>query len=228
MAVKTILRTENRYFMKNNKLRAGMLIVLFLMLFILPVAAQDATLARITLPVRGQTLRGSITIQGSATSPQFNRFQVAYALEPDTANWTIINGATNPVANGTLAVWNTRPVADGQYALQLQVVNTDGTVLETLVRDITLSNTVATSTASAESGTAITASLATTDTAIGLLSVTGANTKALAVSDLTKAFTKGATYALYGFGALAAYLILKKLLSLLFRRITRKPIDYGR
>jgi hypothetical protein len=228
MADKSAILNEIREFMNNTRLKASVVGLLLMLLCILPVAAQDAPLARITLPIRGQTLRGSITIQGSATSPQFNRYQVAYAPEPDITDWTIVNGATDPVTDGTLAVWNTRPVPDGKYALQLQVVSSDGTVVETLVRDITLANSVATATPGVDAGSAITASASTTDTTGSPLSVNLEGSKTPTVSDLSKAFTKGATYTLYAFGALALYLILKKVLGFLVRRITRKPIDYGR
>jgi hypothetical protein len=197
----------------------------------MPATAQDAPLVRITLPVRGQTVRGSVTVQGSATSPAFSQYQVAYAAEPDIANWTIINAALQPVSSGALAVWNTRPLPDGKYALRLQVFNTDGSVSEIIVQEVTLANT-ATATPNVAPGAGVTDTTALTQTAgisatIG--GTPGSETGAgINLSDIPRAFVKGATYALYVFVALGVYVLLKKALSMLLRRMFHKPVDYGR
>ncbi|HEY3341488.1 MAG TPA: hypothetical protein VGK81_05695, partial [Anaerolineae bacterium] len=70
------------------------------------------------------------------------------------ASWTDINGAGQPQPNGMLAVWNTRPVPDGKYAVRLQVVNSDGSTTETIVRDLTLANAQAAG--STETGAVVT------------------------------------------------------------------------
>ncbi|MCL5997798.1 MAG: hypothetical protein M1546_17350 [Chloroflexi bacterium] len=182
------------------------------------VYAQDVTLARITLPVRGQTVRGNISIQGTATSPQFIRYEVAYALEPDLANWTVLNGALQAVTDGVLAVWNTRPLADGTYALRLQVFNSDGTVNETFVRDLTLAN----------AGTAATEDVPATTTITDTTTDESDAAFSLDLSELPGAFLRGARYALYAFGALGVYVLVKKLIGLALRRMMNNHIDYGR
>lgn len=197
--------------------------------------AQDGPVARITFPTRGQALSGNITIQGTATSPSFARYTVSYALEPDLAAWTDINGAAQPQANGMLAVWNTRPVADGTYALRLQVVNSDGSTSEAIVRELTLANGQATGATGAEagvvltdtSGTSLTSTTGTTNTtSIAGIDTTGLST--LNLSDIPRSFIKGAQYALYAFAALGAYLLLKKIIALWIKRASHKPVDYGR
>lgn len=199
---------------------------LTLILPLLPSAAQEAPLARITLPTRGQTVRGNVTVQGSATSPQIARYEVAYAAEPDVANWTVINGAVQPVANGGLAVWNTRPVPDGLYALRLQVFSVDGSVAETLVRNLTLANT-ATSPTGLEAGTVVTGTT-TGDAENAVSTGSTAEGPSLELSDIPAAFVKGARYTLYAFLALAAYVLLKRLIGYGVRKLLKKPVNYGR
>jgi hypothetical protein len=201
--------------------------LLALVVSVIPATAQDAPIARITLPVRGQTIRGSVTIQGGASAPQFTLYQVMYAPEPDISNWVVINGAVQPVPNGALAVWNTRPVADGKYALKLQVFSSDGSAVEALVRDITLSTQSATPASGTPAAVVITGTV-TTGGPAGLTFNSSSNTPTLNLADIPRAFAKGATYTAYAFGAFVAYIILKKVFRFLIRRHIRKPIDYGR
>ena len=206
----------------------GVLGACIIILCVLPVAAQDAPLARILLPIRGETLRGSASIQGSATAPSFARYQVIYASEPDLTNWVVINAAIQPVPNGTLAVWNTRAVPDGKYTLKLQVFSADGSAVESSVDNITLANNATTPTVIAPSAGAVVSSTSVaTDSTSQFLPSSISNIN-INLSDVPRAFAKGVTYTLYAFGALFAYLLIKKVIAYLVRRFYRKPIDYGR
>lgn len=206
----------------------GVISACIILLSVLPVAAQDAPLARIILPLRGETIRGSVVVQGSATAPQFARYQVIYAPEPDLTDWVVINASVQPVPNGTLAVWNTRAVPDGKYALKLQVFSADGTAVESLVTDITLANNSTTPTVIAPSAGGIVSTTAgAADSSSQLLPSSLSNIN-INLADVPRAFVKGVTYTLYAFGALLAYLFLKKVIGFLIRRLSHKPIDYGR
>ena len=57
--------------LKNRILPLLILLAAFSLLLLTAHAAvaQEGPVARITLPIRGQTLRGNLTIQGTATSP---------------------------------------------------------------------------------------------------------------------------------------------------------------
>lgn len=194
----------------------------------LAVAQTGQSLARIVTPVRDQTLRGNVTIQGSATSPVFSRYELAYAQEPDLANWIVIGGAVQPVENGMLGVWNTRPLPDGQYALRLQVFGVDGSLSETIVRNLTLANaasapattTPATITGTAETGVGVVAEVQTARTLLEIAVATAAQ--------VPDAFMRGARLAILGFLAFGAYVALKRIVLLAIRRFTQRPIDYGR
>ncbi len=181
---------------------------------------------QITLPAKDQTLRGTITIQGTATSTTFSRYELAYAQEPDLLNWIALGGAVQPVDNGQLGVWNTRPLADGNYALRLQVFGTDGSISETIIREMTLANAAA---------PAPDVSGVVTDTAQGssvVNEVQSARDTLQVIGDtlgeLPGAFVRGGRYALIALAALGAYALLKKILFFVLPRIFRKRIDYGR
>jgi len=194
-----------------------------------PASAQSSeALARIITPARDQTLRGNVTIQGSATSPVFSRYELAYAPEPDLSTWIVIGGAVQPVASGTLGAWNTRALPDGQYALRLQVFGFDGSLNETIVRNLKLANAdaapgssaVVTDTATTAPGTGMVAEVQTARNLLQTIIATA--------SQLPDAFMRGARLALLGFAALGAYAALKKIVLLALQRLMRQPVDYGR
>ncbi len=189
-----------------------------------PVSAQSNPLARIVSPSNEQSIRGNVTIQGTANSSQFVRYEVAYAAEPDLAAWIIVGGGTQPVENGVLAVWNTRPLPDGAYALRVQVINADGSAFEGFVRNLKTTNTSSQPAPSASEGAG------QSDEAAGSAE---ANASAAEESDfdlaaVPAAFMRGARMALLAFAALGAYIALKRVIGFLLRRLFDKPVDYGR
>lgn len=222
-----MIDTEDRILKLLRRLLSLVSLIFVTILSVTPVIAQEAPLARIILPVRGQTIQGNIAITGNATAPQFARYQVLYAPEPDINNWVLINGGVQSIPNGALAVWNTRPVPDGKYAVKLQVFSTDGSAVESVVREITLANLNSKPTGGASAATLITSTL--TPGGSNDLFINGStNTPTLNLADLPRAFAKGVTYTGYAFGALIAYLVLKRLLGFLIRKMFHKPVDFGR
>jgi energy-converting hydrogenase Eha subunit E len=185
--------------------------------------------AQITLPATDQTVRGTVTVQGTATSPFFSRYELAYAAEPDATNWISLGGNVQLVDNGTLGVWNTRPLADGQYALRLQVFNSDGSVTEAIARNITLANAAAVAPGPA---TIITGTIDTVQGPAVVEEVESARNTlqvvAATLSELPDAFLRGARLALLAFVALGAYVLVKKLVLFGLRRAARRPVDYGK
>ena len=111
--------------------------------------AQQADLAFIAFPNDNAVVRGVISITGSATHPAFDRFQVAYAVEPVIRNdaWITIGiDRQDQVVNGELAIWDTRTVSDGSYSLRLRVVRVDGNYSEIEIKQIVVANTQPTET----------------------------------------------------------------------------------
>ena len=183
--------------------------------------------AQIAVPGTGQTMRGTVNIQGTAAMDNFSRYELSYAAEPDAVNWVSLGGAVQPVTAGSLGVWNTRPLPDGNYALRLQVFDNAGTVAENIVRDIVLANAAAAPVP--EAGAAVTttvggpAVVSEVQSARNTLEVIAST-----IGEIPDAFARGARYAAIGFFALGAYVLLKKVLAFAIHRATKRPVDYGK
>jgi len=110
-----------------------------------PAVAQEEGLAIISSPAPRQTLVGVVTVQGTAASPNFQRYRLEYAvqgsLEPE---WFTIVEIAQQVTNSTLALWDTTAVPDGVYQLRLRVFLRSGAVLQTVVQGLNVINRSAT------------------------------------------------------------------------------------
>lgn len=184
--------------------------------------------AQIAVPGTEQTVRGAVSIQGTAAMDNFSRYELSYAAEPDAANWISLGGAVQPVTAGALGVWNTRPIADGKYALRLQVFDTANTMTaQAIVRNIVLANAAAAPVP--EAGAAVTttvggpAVVSEVQSARNTIEVIGST-----AGEIPSAFERGARYALIGFVALGVYALLKKAFAFVIHRLTNRPVDYGR
>lgn len=114
---------------------------------------QQGELAIISYPADNEVVRGIISVTGSAVHPSFERYQLAYAVEPVTSNdqWILIGGEKNQqVVNGELAIWDTTNLPDGSYSLRLRVVRLDGNYGETEVKQVVIANTQPTETPAAD------------------------------------------------------------------------------
>ena len=108
----------------------------------LPVQAQDANSAKITSPKDGDPLFGLVTIQGTASNGNMQRYVLEFDLQ-DTGSeqWFPIAGPiTQQVSAGVLGQWNTTAVPDGRYQIRLRVVLRDGSVISDVVQNLHVSN----------------------------------------------------------------------------------------
>lgn len=99
---------------------------------------------QITSPRDRAAVRGLVPIEGSATHPQFQKYEIHYGPEPNPGDqWTPVQGSpfTVPVVQGRLGLWDTTIIPDGLYSLRLRVVRLDGNYEEYFVRSIQVSNT---------------------------------------------------------------------------------------
>lgn len=99
--------------------------------------------AAITSPVQGETVAGSVNVTGTAAHPQFARYEIAFAYDPNpTDTWFEIQPpSTNQVIDGILAVWDTTAITDGNYMIRLRVFSAGSTTpTETLVRNVKVRN----------------------------------------------------------------------------------------
>jgi len=114
---------------------------------------QSQTLGQITSPRDRAQVRGLVPIEGSATHPQFQKYEIHYGPEPNPASqWTPIAGSPFgvPVVQGRLGLWDTTIIPDGIYTLRLRVVRLDGNYEEYMVHGIQVLNSQPTETPTPE------------------------------------------------------------------------------
>ena len=135
--------------------RAAIILVLGLLLLCFPAlqVAQAQPLGQITSPRDRAAVRGLVPVEGSATHPDFQKYEIHFGPEPNPGDqWTPIGGSpfTVPVVQGRLGLWDTTIIPDGVYSLRLRVVRLDGNYDEYFVRGIQVSNALPTETPTPE------------------------------------------------------------------------------
>jgi hypothetical protein len=97
----------------------------------------------ITQPEPDAAVRGTVQIVGSATHPQFQRYELYYAPSPvpgDNA-WIFIGDAHfQQQPAGLLGTWATGSLPDGAYALKVRVVRQDGNYTDSDPRRVIVAN----------------------------------------------------------------------------------------
>jgi membrane peptidoglycan carboxypeptidase len=96
--------------------------------------------AHLTSPGMFASLKGKVTITGTAASDDFSFYRLQYGLGLNPEQWVLIGTDTQtPVIESTLAEWDTSSL-NGLYALQLIVVTRDG-LLKTSTVQVSVDNT---------------------------------------------------------------------------------------
>lgn len=113
--------------------------------------AQAPGFADITHPLIGQALVGVVTIEGSASHPSFESYDLSFAYQDrESDTWfLIIDNVQSPVIDGRLGIWDTTSITDGDYKLRLRVHLENGSALESIVSGLRLRNTTPVETATA-------------------------------------------------------------------------------
>ncbi len=113
-----------------------------------PVQAQDQGVAAITAPLEGAVVSGLVPVIGTATHPQFQRYELAFGYDPNpTDTWfSLGEPVTSQIVNDVLGGWDTTGLTDGTYSLRLRVYWSDRDFLETLVRRVRVQNATPTMT----------------------------------------------------------------------------------
>jgi hypothetical protein len=120
-------------------------------LFLIPVlqTALAQPQGQITSPRDRASVRGLVPIEGIATHPEFQKYEVHYGPEPNpNEQWTPITDSPFfvQVVQGRLGLWDTTVIPDGVYSLRLRLVRLDGNFDEYFVRGIQVVNTQPTAT----------------------------------------------------------------------------------
>ena len=124
---------------------ARFLLVCCLLLAVWPLLAarpvQQETRAVIDEPRPNATVRGLVTVRGSADIGNFQFYKVEWGRGADPDEWHLI-GSTypTPVRDGVLVQWDTTTLPDGVYSLRLHVVKMDGNFAEYIVPQIIVTN----------------------------------------------------------------------------------------
>ena len=131
--------------------KTAIILALGLLLLAAPLSqiVQSQSMGQITSPRDRAAVRGLVPIEGSATHPQFQKYEIHYGPEPNPGNqWTPLAGSpfTVPVVQGRLGLWDTTIIPDGIYSLRLRLVRLDGNYDEYMVRGIQVLNTQPTET----------------------------------------------------------------------------------
>ncbi len=140
--------------MKSHK-NVIVMTIIFIVLATIPALTalaappRQGELAIISSPTDNEVVRGIVSVTGSAVHPNFDRFQVSYAVEPVVSNdqWIIIGEEhREQVVNGELVQWDTTTIPDGSYSLRLRVIRVDGNYSEIEAKHIVVANTQPTET----------------------------------------------------------------------------------
>ena len=86
----------------------------------------------ITEPKDGAEISDIVTLQGTASLPNFGFFKYEVARPGDSA-WLTIGGGRNPVVDGKLGDWDTTTRVPGEYLLRLVVTDNQGNYLPACV-----------------------------------------------------------------------------------------------
>ncbi|MGH2605002.1 MAG: hypothetical protein ACRDG5_00285 [Anaerolineales bacterium] len=188
-------------------------------LFVLTILAQPAAAAaafqvpgsaEITRPTSGQTISGLVTVEGTADHPEFVRYDLAFAYAEDpTPTWFIIAEAVEaPVHAGRLGIWDTTGITEGEYDLRLRVWTSAAEPFVAYVRDLRVSQSAPTSTATAFPSPTMPTPLLTATMAAAPVTPVPTSLAPSAqprVGGADRAFTIGAGVGASALGALAAY-----------------------
>lgn len=123
-------------------LRRTFSLFLFLALCLI-LARADAASAQtppISYPPETELIRGVVEIRGTASHPEFWKYELA-AAPFGTQNWFNLGVSETPVQNGVLGRWDTNTVPDGTYSLRIRIVKRDGNYDEYLVQRVLVGNT---------------------------------------------------------------------------------------
>ena len=196
-------------------------------------------MAVITSPTQGQVLTGVIDVVGTASHPDFLRYEVSFRYDPSpTETWfPLLQESTSLVESEKLVVWDTTSITDGVYMIRLRVFWGDGNnPLEFVTRGLVVSNTPATSTPTVTSTSPVlpTSNPLPINTQVYYESGSPEGDHNLLQADMLRnlsgggylaSFCKGGLWSLASFLSFVIYVNLRKMLRPRVRRFLRRFIS---
>ena len=126
--------------MKRQVLPATLVLLWLILSPAAAARAQAPGYAEITSPGAGAVVQGLTSIEGSADHPAFQRYDLAFAYDPNpTDTWFPIGEPVSTRARqAVLGLWDTSEITPGQYQVRLRVFLEGGTVLEDIATGLRL------------------------------------------------------------------------------------------
>jgi hypothetical protein len=98
---------------------------------------QTGGVAALASPLEGAVVSGPVPLVGTATHPQFIRYELAFAYSPNpTDSWFTLQATTAPVINDVLGRWDTTQISDGLYTLRVRVFYGENTAANTFLEAV--------------------------------------------------------------------------------------------
>lgn len=186
----------------------------FLMIMVIPYLLgfmQAPGFAEITSPQEGEMITGLETITGTADHPNFQRYDLAFAYDPNPMDtwFPIGEPLTSPVQDDRLALWDTTGISDGDYQLRLRVWTDAGLAFEVITNSLMVRNYSAIGSLPEAPRPTITPA-ATAEATAATEVVQEEEPKRTQMSPSIRAFVIGAFIAVLGFTTLATYSVIRK------------------
>lgn len=93
----------------------------------------------IDAPKPGEPVTGTVTLNGTASIPNFGFYKYEVSAM-GTNQWATISAGDTPVIRSRLGDWDTTTLANGDYFLQLVIVDNAGQVLDPCVIAVRIEN----------------------------------------------------------------------------------------
>lgn len=98
------------------------------------VQAQTDVTVSLTSPSAGQTVLGDVEVRGTASGPNFSRYELHFRAADSDQEYIYFNGGQAAVESGVLGSWSSRGQAPGDYEILLRAIFANQQAVETSVR----------------------------------------------------------------------------------------------
>lgn len=133
---------SKKSFVRSVRLVGNLFVLLAMLVTLVPWDAPRAfaqNQSGITSPATGATITGDVPVIGTAVIEPFQKYELAYKLEPSGNDaFVYFGGGTNQVVNAQLGTWQASGLPPGVYSLRLRVVKADGNYAEFFAQNLSV------------------------------------------------------------------------------------------